>query len=167
MPFSYMKKSYFISLHKGSPCIVVDPKKNYCLIGFSLLSYTKTTRPKEAKTFQKISMAQKYFEFGEKSKKIFLPIIKIKLPCWFQLKAKRRFLKTRIVCYGPNYKNLSLTASITPLSKVKLFWVVPVRRSQMPMQFLVTTTAIPASVDTLTESIGNSCLSMWCDFSNM
>ena len=51
------------------------------LVGFSLLSYTKTTRPKEAKTFQKISMAQKYFEFGEKSKKIFLPIIKIKLPC--------------------------------------------------------------------------------------
>ena len=36
----------------------------------------------------------------------------------------------------------------------------PVKRSQIPMQFLVTTTAIPASVDKLTESIGNSCLSM-------
>ena len=37
----------------------------------------------------------------------------------------------------------------------------PVKRSQIPMQLLVTEQAIPAAVDKETESICNSCRSMW------
>ena len=37
---------------------------------------------------------------------------------------------------------------------------LPVNMSQIPIQVRVTTTAIPASVETLTESMGSSCLSV-------